>query len=409
MKILQINVVYKRGSTGKIVDDIHTVLKEQEHESVICYGRGQREEGENLYKTSSELGAKAQALYSRISGIQYSGSFFSTNKIIRIVKEKNPDIVHLHCINGYFVNIYRLLNYLKKKQIKTVLTLHAEFMYTGSCGIAFDCEKWKLGCTNCPQLWNATKSIFFDRTNRAWNNMREAFNGFDNLTIVSVSNWLNQRVKQSPFLKEKNLCVIENGIDTRKVFRPIASESIKRKLNLTDEKIILHVTANFSDDINDNKGGHYIIKLANRLRGENIKILVIGGKDDQMKLPDNIINIGHINNQEELASYYSLADLSIITSRRETFSMPCAESLACGTPVVGFRAGGPETIALNEYSEFVKYDDVDALEDVIKKWINQKDSLKDELVRIANIHYSKERMCSSYIDVYEKMLASGGT
>ncbi|PAW30081.1 hypothetical protein BKC07_04440 [Peribacillus simplex] len=405
MKILQVNVVYKRGSTGKIVDDIHYVLKQKGHESVICYGRGQNEEESNVYKTSSELGAKVHSLTARISGIQYSSSYFATNNLINIIKKENPNIVHLHCINGYFVSIYRLLDFLKKQGIKTVLTLHAEFMFTGSCGHSFECEKWKSGCGNCPQLWKATKSIFFDRTDTAWSKMENSFRGFENLTIVSVSDWLDRRAKQSPFFKNKKFVVIENGIDTTNVFHPISYFSdLKKKYNLNGEKIIVHVTAGFTDRPDDIKGGLYIIELAKRLKNENIKILVIGGNKNLVGLPNNIINVGRINNQKELAGYYSMADLCVITSKRETFSMPCAESLACGTPIVGFKAGAPETISLKEYSEFVNYGDMDALEATVRMWIYKKDSFKDRLAKRAVEHYSRVRMSERYIDVYKSIL-----
>ena len=132
MKILQVNVVYKKGSTGKIVYDIHKRLQEKNVESVVCYGRGQKIDDDNVYKTSSEILAKSNALKSRITGLQYNGSFIATKTLIDIIREEAPNIVHLHCINGYFVNIYELLEYLKNNDIKTVLTLHAEFMYTGS-------------------------------------------------------------------------------------------------------------------------------------------------------------------------------------------------------------------------------------------------------------------------------------
>ena len=75
-----------------------------------------------------------------------TGLYFPTKRLIKKIKKINPDIIHLQCINGDFVNIYYLLNWLKKSNKKVVLTLHAEFMYTGNCGNALQCEKWKTGC-----------------------------------------------------------------------------------------------------------------------------------------------------------------------------------------------------------------------------------------------------------------------
>ena len=119
MKILQVNCVYKKGSTGKIVADIHTELTNIGFESIVCYGRGEKYSEPHVYKTCGELYSKFNNLLSRFTGIMYGGCTFSTNRLIHIIKNEKPDIVHLHCINGYFVNIYRLISWLKSNNIKT--------------------------------------------------------------------------------------------------------------------------------------------------------------------------------------------------------------------------------------------------------------------------------------------------
>lgn len=236
MKILQVNVVYKIGSTGKIVYDIHKELKRQKIESIVCYGRGQNIDEKNIYKTSIEFLSKINALKSRITGLQYNGAYLATNKLITLIKKEQPEVVHLHCINGYFVNIYRLLDFLKINKIKTVLTLHAEFMHTGSCGHAYECNKWMTGCGHCPQLWNATKSYFFDRTHTSWEKMRKAFYGFDSLKIVAVSEWLTYRAEQSPIMQDHNIIVIGNGIDTKETFHPCDFKYLRISMDLLMRK-----------------------------------------------------------------------------------------------------------------------------------------------------------------------------
>jgi putative colanic acid biosynthesis glycosyltransferase len=400
MKILQVNCVYNNGSTGKIVYDIHRGLQAEGIESVVCYGRGQKVSEPNVYKTSSEIIAKFNALRSRITGLQYNGSWIATNKLISIIRKEHPDIVHLHCINGYFVNVYRLFEFLKRNKIRTILTLHAEFMHTGSCGYAYECNKWMTGCGNCPQLRKATSSYLFDRTHSAWMMMKNAFEGFDTLHVVAVSSWLEDRARQSPIMKGCKFGVIWNGIDTRETFHPRDFGYLRKKHRLKDEKVLLHVTAKFSLQEDDWKGGRYVVQLADRLKGQNIKIIVVGGRDLSIALPDNVLNVGRVNNQKELAAYYSMADLTILTSKRETFSMVCAESLSCGTPVVGFKAGAPEQISLPEYSEFVEYGDMDTLTDAVSRLLSTKDCFHGRVVHQANHMYSIEEMCTQYIKLY---------
>lgn len=399
MKIAQVNVVFKKGSTGKIVYDLHTMLKENGNESIVCYGRKKMDSEIGIHKISSEIEAKLHALYERISGYSYTSSFFATNKLIRILKKENPDVVHLHCLNGYFINIYKLLNFLKENNIPTVLTLHAEFMHTGGCGHAYDCEKWKIGCGNCPQLKDATHSLFFDTTAEQWQMMKSAFENFEQLKIVAVSKWLENRAKISPILAGKEFYVIGNGIDTENVFQPKPYETLKEKHKIKDEKIVLHVSPSFNSPT---KGGHFIVELAKRLVNNNIKFIAVGFDGDETSLPQNIIGVKHTKNQKELAKYYSMADVTVLTSKRETFSMVCAESLSCGTPVVGFKAGAPEEIALKDYSEFVDYGDVDALEKILLKWLKKDNDDLLELAHLARKEYSRELMFEKYVSVYNQ-------
>lgn len=400
MKVMQINCVYNTGSTGKIMYDVHTELKKRGIESVVCYGRGAKTTDENVYKTSGEKMAKFNNLKSRVTGMPYNGSFFATNRLIKIIKKEKPDVVHLHCINGYFVNIYRLVEFLKKNKIPTVVTHHGEFFYTGNCGHAYECDRWKTGCGNCPSSKKAVNSYFFDFTKYNFKRMRRAFCGFDKLCSTSVSPWLCNRAEQSLIFKDYDNRVVMNGLDTD-IFRPIDDAvDLKKKLNIDeDRQVIIHVTASFKSPV---KGGKYIIELAKRL-GENYKIVVVGNREKPVDLPENIIAVGRVENQVELARYYSMADLCVITGKRETFSMPLAEAMCCGTPVVGFLAGGPESIAIKQYSSFVEYGNIEELELATKEMLKRK-FVRKMLAEQASEIYSRENMCENYINVYKDVI-----
>ena len=405
MKVIQVNSVYRTGSTGKIVYDIHTELQKHGIESIVCYGRGKKTNEPNVYKTCSEVYSKFNNLLTRFAGLMYGGCIFSTYQLIRIIKKEKPDVVHLHCINGYFVNIYRLITWLKMNQIKTVLTLHAEFMYTGNCGYALDCEKWKTGCGNCSRLKKETKSLFFDRTHTSWQKMKDAFECFnDNLIVASVSPWLMERAEQSPILANKGHVVVLNGIDTNN-FHPYDTSELKKKHGITKEKVILHVTANFNPDPNHNKGGYYVLEMAKRMKDQPVRFLVAGYYDSKIIPPKNLEFLGRIEDQTLLAHYYSMADVTLLTSKKETFSMVCAESLCCGTPVVGFKAGGPELISLPQYSEFVEYGNLELLQETMILILTNKND-EHEISNYSSIKYSKYSMmcmyCANYTDYYKK-------
>ena len=127
MKILQVNNVYGEKSTGKITKENHDGLLRAGHEAVSAFGRGAARSGENVVRLCPEWYGKLNALRARVTGIPYGGCFFSTLRLQRLIRKEKPDVVHLQCINGDFVNIYRLVDWLKRKRIKTVISLHAEF------------------------------------------------------------------------------------------------------------------------------------------------------------------------------------------------------------------------------------------------------------------------------------------
>lgn len=400
MKILQVNCVYKKGSTGKIVSCIHESLKSK-YDMIVCYGRGEKIREPKVYKTCGEIYSKINNTYSRLTGTMYGGCSFSTERLISIIKKENPDIVHLHCINGYFVNIYTLISWMKNNRIKTVLTLHAEFMYTANCGHALDCEKWKTGCGHCPRFRRETKSLFFDRTAESWRRMNAAFEGFEqDCLIVSVSPWLMERAKQSPILSKFRHEVVLNGLDTE-VFRPTESDIRTRYGIRDDQALILHVTPSFSLEEGSFKGGWYVVQMARRM--PSCFFAIAGCREKNVDLPSNVINIGYLANQRELSSWYTAADATLLTSRKETFSMVTTESLCCGTPVAGFKAGAPEQIALKEYSCFVEYGDIEALEKGIEEIITHR-FRKDIISTLALDKYSSISMCKKYANIYTQIL-----
>lgn len=401
MKILQVNCVYRKGSTGKIVYDIHTELQRQEIDSVVCYGRGEKCVEPNVYKVCPEWYSKLNNLWSRVTGLMYGGLYCSTRKLIKIIEREKPDVVHLHCINGYFVNIYKIVTYLKRQQIKTILSLHAEFIHTANCGYAFECERWKTGCGHCLRFKQETKSLFIDGTHRSWIMMKKALEGFErNIIVTSVSAWLMDRAKQSPILSGLEHCVVLNGLNTD-IFKytKLEEEYVENREGYNG--LIFHATPFLSSNPNHIKGGYYVIELAKSM--PEYHFMIAGNYDENIEVPSNVTLLGRLANQELLAKYYSMSDVTVLTSKKETFSMVTAESLCCGTPVVGFKAGAPETISIPEYSRWVDFGDVRSLKDAILEAVTL-DVNKISLSNLAKSLYNRKVMVDNYINVYKNIL-----
>lgn len=401
MKILHINCV-DNGSTGKIIDAISEYCFGMGEESVLCTANIKSGDSKYIkkYKTSIK---HEQGIYARLSlvvGLQYGLAPLSTCKIFRVLRKERPDIVHIHSANMNMVNLYKLFGKLAKTNTPVVITNHAEFFYTGNCSHARECIRFMNGCGKCPDLKRAANSKWFDRTHEAWVKLKKCLSKIDNIVVVSVSPWVFSRSSKSPIMDGIEQRVILNGADT-KCFTYKPEYDV-----ISAGKEILFCTARFDPKDDNEKGGWYIVELAKRLKKHNIAIRVVGSAHGELdKLPDNLIVEGIVYKQDVLAEMYNSADLCVIVSRRETFSMPVAESLLCGTPVVGFYAGGPETIALEHYTEFVKYGDLEALERIIvERWIGEKEKVGGKIIsEKAKEKFADYKMASRYLQIYKEL------
>ena len=400
MKILQVNVVYKVGSTGKITADLHNELLRKGHQSVVCCSRLKNNDDKNVINLCNVQYSRFNVLVNRFSGFLHGGCFISTNKLINNIKKEKPDIVHLQCINGAFVNIHKLLKWLNKNHIKTICTLHAEFMYTGGCSYTIECDKWKTGCGNCERIKTELRSLFFDRTHQAWMRMKKAIEGFAELTLVPVSQWIGNQVAQSPIYAGIPQQVIHNGINVE-CFGKIDShqaELIKRKYNIPlDKKIVLHVTPNFAFE---EKGGEYFKTLVEMLP-EDYFAVVVGNNAPST---DKIIGINFLENQQELAYFYSMADVFVITSKNDNYPTVCLEANCCGTAVVGFDVGGVKETIGQGMGDVVPPFNVEMMCEKVIYWANNKASIPQKLYNDRVEYCNKKRMANDYLDLYQRII-----
>lgn len=270
-RVLLIDVNCKGSSTGKIVYDLYSNLRADGRTAAICYGRGKKIEEENIYKFGLDWETNIHAGLSRITGYNGYFSYFSTRRLINYIEQFKPDLIHIHELHAYFVNIKPLIEYIKSRNIPVVWTFHCEYMYTGKCGYAYECKNYQNKCGNCPAVKEYPKSLWLDKT-RQMLEMKKNLLGNWNFTIVTPSQWLADRVNTS-FLKDKEIRVIHNGIDTN-VFHPVDANDLKKELNIPDNsKIVLAVAP---DIMSERKGGQWVLKLANKMKKENIFFVLVG-------------------------------------------------------------------------------------------------------------------------------------
>ena len=400
MRVLLIDVNYKYSSTGKIVHDLAHELIASGHQARVLFGRGEPINTDVALRVSSVWEVYFHALMTRLTGLIGIFSYFATKRMIKEIKKFKPDVVHLHELHGYFINYSEIVRFLKNSKIPVVWTFHCEFAYTGKCGYAYDCEKWKTECGTCPQIKEYPASLHFDFTRYMFNKKKSDFEGFHNLTIVTPSAWLARRVEQS-FLSKYDIRVIHNGIDTEEIFYPRPCKS-----NAKGTKKILAVAP---DIMSARKGGKWVLELARRF-GEELEFTMVGVVEEVAEVPDNVILVEKTNNQQELAEYYSDADLFLICSKRENFPTTCLEALSCGTPVVGFDEGGTAETAPGLLGQFAPFGDLNSLEIIINDFFAGHSQIDSAQCRpYAEGNYSKQAMYSNYASLYSEVLNKGVT
>ncbi|MDR1002776.1 MAG: glycosyltransferase, partial [Oscillospiraceae bacterium] len=342
MKVLQINSVCGVGSTGRIAADIHNVLTENGHSCKIAFGRGEARgvPPHDAIKIGGAVGVAVHAALSRITDRAGFYSSLSTKRLIAQIEQYDPDVVSLHNIHGYYLNVRLLFDYFRASGKPVVWTLHDCWSFTGHCAY-FDyagCSKWRTHCEECPQKQSYPSSLMFDRSFQNFAEKKKLFTGIGNLTVVTPSSWLSEYVKQS-YMGHCNVKVIHNGIN-REVFKPSASD-FRERHGLKDKIILLSVASEWEK----RKGIDILTSLAKRM-GDKYALVMVGTNDkiDEV-LPSNVISIHRTDNQKQLAELYSAADIFVNPTLEDNFPTVNIEALACGTPVVTFDTGGsPESI-----------------------------------------------------------------
>lgn len=394
-KIVSINWNISGGSIASIMNYIEKYAK-KDYEFYYVYQVGEKSH-DNFLRVSPWIITKVYYVLARVTGIKYGMGTLSTMNLVRRLKLLHPDIVHIHCPNFYNINLYYLFEKLKEINVPIVVTNHAEFFYTGNCAHAFDCTGYFRGCIGCQRSFDEYHKYLVNRTEFEWKKMKKIFEN-KNIVLTAVSPWAMERIKKAPITKGLEVFLIENAVDS-KVFRVIKNV----QEDIDERKYILHVTSFFSDKKNQSKGGYYVLELAKRLPQYTF---IIAGEykfTEEYDFSNNIIFLGHIKSQEELVRYYNKASLTLLTSKGETFGMACAESLCCGTPVVGFCAGGTESITLKEYSKFVSYGNLEELQKAILGYIDIKEFKREEISKLAQSKFSIEKMTCKYMEIYKLM------
>lgn len=402
-KILLINAVCGIGSTGRIVADLWKTLKDNGYEAKVAFGvgRGFFVDEQDQFKFNNKLGYYWHNALSRITDRAGFYSSIPTLILLHFIDRFKPDLIHLHNLHGYYINIRLLFNYIKRHNIPVVWTLHDCWAFTGHCThfIMHGCEKWKTGCGECQFLDEYPQSWFVDRSKRNYQLKRHLFISMgDRLTLVPVSKWLEGLIRQS-FLKDMRIYTIHNGIDLS-LFKATQNEEIRKKYNLIGKKVVIGVALPWSSY----KGYRDFLKLREYLDDE-YAIIMVGLSEDQMnEIPSGIIGITQTDSPRELAELYTLASVLVNTTYCDNYPTVNLEAIACGTPVITYRTGGsPESIDKST-GAVVDQGDFEALLLKIREICENSAKYSAACIAKAELLFDKSKCFAKYLNIYQQAI-----
>ena len=331
MKLIQINTVCNT-STGKIMEDIQREAIRQGYNTLSLVGRRKPFRDLPCEKYGNFVSFWYHVVINTLFDRQGYGSWFVTRNLIERIRREDPDIIHLHNLHGYYLNLPMLFRYLHEEYTGRIFwTFHDCWPFTGHCPYftMVNCHRWKKECHHCPNKSNYPVSLFLDASRKNYADKKRMFLGFDQLTILVPSKWMENLVSDS-FMQQYPVKVIPNGINLE-VFSYTENPKLYAKYHIPQNKKILLGVANVWDT---RKGLKDFLALSKQL-SEDYRIVLVGLSSAQIKkLPKNIIGIQRTKSQKELAALYSMAEIFINPSREESFSLVTVEAFACGTPVI---------------------------------------------------------------------------
>lgn len=400
--ILRITTEINRGSIGRTSEQLGRLVLSNDWESYIAYGRTGGDSESKTIKIGDKFDLYSHVFLTRCFDLHGRGSINSTKSFVDKINLLKPDIIHLHDIHGYYLNYKILFDFLAKYNRPVVWTQHDCWAYTGHCAhySEIGCYKWKTQCHNCPQKMTYPKSICIDRSRENFIDKKKSFTSIDSMTIVTVSEWMKNQVKDS-FLNKYPIVRIYNGVDVL-LFRPYDNSSdVRKKYLLGDGKILIGVATSWVE----NKGFDDYLKLRRILNYDYTIVLVGLPKYKIAGLPRGIVGIERTDSVEELANLYSSASIVLNLSKEESFGKTTVEGLSCGVPGIVYNATASPELLDASTGRIVEKGNVESILNAISEL-----SALDRNITLANCRnravelFNMEKNYNDYINLYKSLL-----
>ena len=285
---------------------------------------------------------------------------------------QQADIIHLHSIQWWYFNRQDLDKISQEKKI--IMTLHDDRILS----------------------WNDNDNNLFPYKTRFQYNKRLKILQPLPITYVWVSDWMSNKIKNDPIVWSNAVYTIYNGINTS-IFKETDKIQARNQLWLPLDKTI-SISIAWSGSKSNLKGLQYVKKLAKQYKNDS-SLLFITLWNHKAHSYDNIIEIPFIS-QQEMALYFSAADIFLYPTLADSFGLVVAESLACWCPVITFNTWWVPEIITNKKGNYIaKYKDYDDLLQWFQWAIKQKNTISVSFDHKFSLH----NMIQQYQELYLKL------
>lgn len=391
------------GGASRVAEELVDLLNK---EHFIAYhhcswsGQGYNKHRRPLYGKFEKIIRKLHYFFKKVGFPELIP--FELPIILRRLKEHNYDILHFHDLSSAISPL--TLMYLSRK-VPVVWTIHDCSPFTGGCLYPMNCEKFKKNCFNCPQAgtWPIDSKIdliFFSK----W--IKKQLHKNENIHLITPSQWMADIAYSSGMIKSMP-AVISNGVDIN-IYKALNKKDMRKKFNIPENRFTILLSAGHILD--ERKGTKYAVEVISRIKDLNPYLILVGIVDEKAKvLFDGIdyYEAGYLSTDKDLNEHYSAADIFLFCSLADNQPLSILETMASGTPMVGFRTGGiPEMIEQNVTGYLVEQYDTKGLEKVLRNSYITKDysEWSKNAREVAENKYSYELLLKRHVEYYQNII-----
>ena len=403
LEIVHLSTSDREGGSARSARRIHDGIRAMGHRSHMLVGfqSGHDADVETVHGGGGgRLADRIAEETTKRIGLQYLW-YPSGRRITRHRWLQNADVIQLYNSHGGYLS-HRILPALARRA-PIVWRLSDMWAMTGHCAYSGACGRWQHGCGQCPDL-AAYPALPFDTSALLWRIKRRIY-AQARPVVVAPSRWIERIARSSPLFDQMSIHRIQNGVD-RSIFRPMSKPAAREVLDLPrNQPLVLYCAQVVTN--NARKGSPDAIAACNHLAAQcdaDLLLVGVGGEGWQSRVPQRVHARGYIADERLLAAAYAAADVMIAPSVVENLPNAILESMACGTPVVAYDAGGiTDVIQQQKTGWLVPVSDVRGLAAGMASLLadaGERERIARNALALIASEFDSAREARSFVDLY---------